>query len=219
MNVNADRRRSLGTLRTPPLHRSSFIPRSALSLPQPPPLYPGARPNLSILRNAPPLLPDPARFFESLHDVLQAVRKLLVRSQAHAQSDPQHRELRIDVNQPAEDIETELAVLHRRLQSPGGPLNSCNRLPTLLPGLIFHHQQRPSPRTGRRDSGRQRHRPIPDVTACKCGANPAPHSGSAGTWRAMAHHCQPSASLRSSTAMSVLKSPLDAKTRPTAKSR
>ena len=38
MNAIALCRRSLGHLHTPPSHRSSFSPRSALAFPQPPPL-------------------------------------------------------------------------------------------------------------------------------------------------------------------------------------
>ena len=54
---------------------------------------------------------------------------------------PTRTELRIDVNQPDENIEVELDTLHRRLHTVGDPMNACTRLPAPLPGLILHHRE------------------------------------------------------------------------------
>ncbi|HRP25249.1 MAG TPA: hypothetical protein PLF79_00995 [Thauera sp.] len=118
MNATALARRSLGYLHTPPSHRSSFSPRSALAFPQPPPARAALGAVLSLARRLHPL------------------RRLL---QAHTH--PPRLELRIDVNQPDEDIEAELAALHRRLHTPGDAMNACARLPALRAGLIFHHRE------------------------------------------------------------------------------
>lgn len=54
---------------------------------------------------------------------------------------PARLELRIDVNRPEEDIETELDTLHRRLHTPGDALHTCSPLPARHPGLAFHHRE------------------------------------------------------------------------------
>lgn len=51
-------------------------------------------------------------------------------------------ELRIDVDQPAEHIETELQALHDRLRDPDDLLHqSCRPLPLPLPGLVAWHRE------------------------------------------------------------------------------
>lgn len=55
--------------------------------------------------------------------------------------EPGAMELRIDVDRPDENIETELEALYGRLYTPGDPVNLCTRLPQLLPGLLFHHRE------------------------------------------------------------------------------
>lgn len=52
-----------------------------------------------------------------------------------------HTELRIDVKPGEADIEAELDALQRRLRTPGDPMQACRPLPSLLPGLIFHHRE------------------------------------------------------------------------------
>lgn len=141
MNATALCRRSLGYLHTPPAHRSSFTPRSALAFPQPPPAHATLAAVLSLARRAAlgarlRILPcEPLR--KTLRDALQAVRSRPL----HADISPPRLELRIDVNQPDEDIEAELAALHRRLHTPGDAISACARLPALQPGLIFHHRE------------------------------------------------------------------------------
>jgi len=62
-------------------------------------------------------------------------------SRLRALTRPARLELRIDVSQPDERIETELDTLHRRLHTPGDALHACTLLPALLPNLTFHHRE------------------------------------------------------------------------------
>jgi GNAT superfamily N-acetyltransferase len=50
-------------------------------------------------------------------------------------------ELRIDVHHHPDDIEAELAALHRRLNTPGDCLHGIDTLPALRPGLVFHYRE------------------------------------------------------------------------------
>jgi len=118
MNAIALCRRSLGHLHTPPSHRSSFSPRSALAFPQPPPTRTAWDAVLSL-----------------------AWRLLALHRTLPPQIRPPRLELRIDVNPPDEDIEAELSSLYRRLHTPGDAMNACARLAALQPGLIFHHRE------------------------------------------------------------------------------
>lgn len=98
------------------LSRHGLSPRSALAFPQPPPL-----PGLHRLLGSRPL-------------------RLLAGYAAHILQPPR-LELRIDVQQEPQSIETELESLHRRLHSPDDALSRCTRLPSPLPGLVFHHRE------------------------------------------------------------------------------
>lgn len=50
-------------------------------------------------------------------------------------------ELRIDVQQRPDNIETELEALHGRMATPGDPLHGVSRLPIRLPGFVFWHRE------------------------------------------------------------------------------
>lgn len=50
-------------------------------------------------------------------------------------------ELRIDVQQRPDNIETELEALHDRMATPGDPLHGVSHLPIRLPGFIFWHRE------------------------------------------------------------------------------
>ncbi|MBN8443430.1 MAG: hypothetical protein J0M28_17280 [Thauera sp.] len=77
-------------------------------------------------------LPKPPRL-----DLLPAALVNRIRERVQAT----RLELRIDVNRPEEDIETELDTLHRRLHTPADAMHACALLPTLQPGLAFHHRE------------------------------------------------------------------------------
>ncbi len=55
--------------------------------------------------------------------------------------DPPRLELRIDVQQPPQSIETELDALHRRLHDPDDALSQCAALPSPIPGLVLRHRE------------------------------------------------------------------------------
>ena len=50
-------------------------------------------------------------------------------------------ELRIDVHHRPDEIEAELAALHRRLNTPGDVLHGIGTLAPLRPGLVFRHRE------------------------------------------------------------------------------